>query len=433
MAVGAENSRQVIMADVCNRYQADVSLETSSKTNWVLKCETELAEYFGKRNGLAVSSGGLAITLGLQAMHRVLLHGTEKSNVKVYSNSFTFSAVPSAIITAGFEPTFIETSEALTIDVDDFERKVKSDLEKGAAAGGMVLVLSYMRGRIPDMDRVLEVCKAFDVKILEDNAHGYGAAWKGRKTGNFGLVSTISTQANKLINTGEGGFAFTDDDHMHAFMMIAAGCYEELFKKHGPMCPSAEAIEAMRYSVPNVSCRMSNILAAVAHPQIAMLTSRITAHNSNYAQLEALVGQKLAEALKADDRRFQQPAQKLIQFIPQLSSVEPVFDSLQLRITCLTPTGLELMIKNMVADGFKVQLFAVEENARYYRSWRYCVSSGTQLFQTEKNLEGVIDMRLLAHDTDADVEKQASGIVERFLDAREKDLLDIESDSTRSE
>merc|ERR1712003_226667 len=135
-------------------------------------------------------------TLGLQAIHRVLLNDTDKASVRVYSNAFTFGAVPSAIVTAGFDPTFLETAPGLTIDVEDFEHKVKSDLERGTAAGNMILVLSYMRGRIPDLDRVMGICEMYNVKLLEDNAHGYGAAWKGRKTGSFGLVSTISTQAN---------------------------------------------------------------------------------------------------------------------------------------------------------------------------------------------------------------------------------------------
>merc|ERR1712083_803669 len=76
----------------------------------------------------------------------------------------------------------------------------------------------------------------------------------------------------------------------------------------------------------------------------------------------------------------------------------------------------------MNTDGFKVQLFAEKNNARYYKSWRYCVAEGKQFEKTEKNLEGVIDLRLLAHDTADDVEKQASSIVSRFLSARVKDL-----------
>jgi len=179
----------------------------------------------------------------------------------------------------------------------------------------------------------------------------------------------------------------------------------------------------MRFTVPNVSCRMSNILAAVAYPQIEMLPSRISAHNSNYAKLEQLVGEKLAAELSTGAYGFkEQVPQELIEFIPQLPGVEPVFDSLQLRINALSSDALDWMIKGMNTDGFKVQFFAAEANARYYKSWRYCVAEGEQFEKTEKNLEGVIDLRLLAHDTADDVEKQASAIVGNFLRAWMKEL-----------
>jgi len=152
-----------------------------------------------------------------------------------------------AIVNAGFTPTFIQTTPILTIDDDDLERQVKEDLAAGVPRGNMILVLSYMRGRLPNMDRILEICSKYQVLLLEDNAHGYGAEWNGRKLGNFGLVSTISTQSNKLINTGEGGFIFTSNDLMHAFFMFSAGCYEELYKKHESLCPSSDAIEEMRF------------------------------------------------------------------------------------------------------------------------------------------------------------------------------------------
>lgn len=424
MQAGAKNAVAAVMADTCNRYQAKpiTDEQAGGKTNWVLKCETELAAYFGQKFGLGVSSGGLAIMLGLKAMHRVLLGDVAKEKVKVYSNSFTFNAVPSAIVNAGFTPTFVETSPLLTIDLDDLERQVKADLASGIERGNMVLVLSFMRGRIPDMDRVLEICNAYNVLLLEDNAHGYGAEWKGRKMGNFGLVSAMSTQANKLINTGEGGFVFTSCDRMQAFFMLCAGCYEDLYKKHETMQPSKEAFEEMRFSVPNFSCRLSNIQAAVAYPQIEALPKRIAAHNSNYDKLQQLVGQKLRQAFSQGGGYAGETfdAQKFIEFIPQLADVTPVFDSLQLRLKSLSPEGLQHMINAMNALGFKLQIFADKHNARYYRSWHYCVPDGDRFAGTDLNLEGVVDMRLLAHDTDEDVQKQATSIVDCFREAHAK-------------
>lgn len=420
MGVAAKNASETILADTLNRYQCKeiTDAKAGAKTNWLLKCEVELAEYFGQKFGIGVCTGGMAIMLGLKAMHRVLLNYAE--DVRVYSNSFTFNAVPSAIVNAGFTPTFIQTTPLLTIDLDDLERQIREDLASGVKEGNMILVLSFMRGRIPNMDRVLEICDKYKVLLLEDNAHGYGAEWNGRKMGNYGIVSTISTQANKVINTGEGGFIFTSNDSIHAFFMFSAGCYEELFKKHEVMCPSKEAIEEMRFSVANWSCRLSNVQAAVAYPQIAIMPARIEAHNSNYYKLQRLVEEKLGAALKSGkvecDLHGETDPKKIIEFIPQLPEVFPVYDSLQMRMK-LPDESLNSFVKTMNAKGFKLQAFADKFNARYYRSWKYCVSEGQRFDSTDTVLVGVVDMRLQCHDTAEDVEKQAESIIECFLQA----------------
>lgn len=458
MEEGVANATKAIVNDCCNRYQcaetlgpiekaaagdeaaiaALAKLQESGKMNYLLKCEAELADYFDMKYGIAVASGGLAIMLGLKAMHRVYIGADVKpEDVTVYSNSFTFNAVPSAIVNAGFKPTFVQTTPMLTIDWDDLERQIKEDTAAGKKH--KVLVLSYMRGRIPDMDAILRICKEHNVWLLEDNAHGYGAEWKGRKIGNFGLVSAISTQANKLINTGEGGFIFTNEDRIQAYFMFSTGCYEELWKKHERMCPSKEAIDEMRFNTANFSCRMPNISACIAHPQIAALPARIAAHNANYYKLKELCAEKLnsGKYLDLDSVPENLSVDSLIEFIPQLEpDVFPVYDSLQLRFYQHLPNQyVHKLVKAMTGLGFKMQVFADATNARYYRSWHYCLDDVERRYvKTDEVLHNVVDMRLLAHDTPKDVEHQAESICTEFAkvwkDARSSGEMDIAETST---
>mmetsp|Transcript_6487 Transcript_6487/g.10387 ORF Transcript_6487/g.10387 Transcript_6487/m.10387 type:complete len:472 (+) Transcript_6487:36-1451(+) len=436
MHIGARNVASTILGDTCNRYQAqplDVE-DAEGKVNWVLKCEIALATYFGQRFGLGVSTGGIAIMLGLKAMHRVLLNDRAKEHVAVYSNSFTFNAVPSAIVNAGFSPTFIQTSRSLTIDLDDLERQAKADLAAGIARGSMILVLSYMRGRVPDMDRVLEICKTYNILLLEDNAHGYGVEYNGRKAGSFGLVSTISMQSSKLINTGEGGFVFTSCDRIQAYLMVSAGCYEQLPAKHESLCPSQEAIEEMILSVPNFSCRLTNIQAALAFPQIEVMPQRIAKHNSDYVMLERLVAKKLLDGISRDEKLYGLGAKDpkdLIEFIPQHVNVSPVHDSLQVRLPSLCPDALQCMIQAMNALGYKFQAFGRNGEARYYRSWQFCVPKDQVLKATDCNLEAVCDMRLPVQDTPEDIERKATALVECFLSAVERSALGPDGNKRR--
>jgi len=114
----------------------------------------------------------------------------------VYTNSFTFNAVPSSIVNAGMTPVLVECTEGLIIDIVDLRKKFES-------RGGKILLLSYMRGMIPDVEKVKALCDEFGVLLVEDAAHAYGIDYKNRRIGSFGVASAMSTQSNKLINTGD--------------------------------------------------------------------------------------------------------------------------------------------------------------------------------------------------------------------------------------
>mmetsp|Transcript_97955 Transcript_97955/g.263216 ORF Transcript_97955/g.263216 Transcript_97955/m.263216 type:complete len:183 (-) Transcript_97955:724-1272(-) len=84
-------------------------------------------------------------------MKRVLFPDDAFDKIRVYSNAFTFHAVPSACVVAGFAETLklIEATEELVLDLDHLEGCIKEDLASGRfAKGKMILVLSYMRGRV---------------------------------------------------------------------------------------------------------------------------------------------------------------------------------------------------------------------------------------------------------------------------------------------
>ena len=173
MEQSCKNIKQVLENDCTNRYQSAKLTEINSrKKNYLLESEMELSQYFGMKYALGVCSGGMAIMLGLKAIKRVIIGADiADSSIRVYSNSFTFNAVPSAIYNAGFNPILIETTPKLTIDLEDLEEQLKNDYKIGFK-GKMILVLSYMRARIPDMDEIIRLCKTYECILLEDNAHG---------------------------------------------------------------------------------------------------------------------------------------------------------------------------------------------------------------------------------------------------------------------
>merc|ERR1712019_220425 len=167
---------------------------------------------------------------------------------------------------------------------------------------------------------VMALCNRLGLYLIEDAAHAYGCEWKGRKIGTFGRSSCLSTQANKIMNSGEGGFLCTDDDHIMAKSIISAGSYEELFLKHCELCPPKELMLEYRMTRVNYSIRMTNLQGAILFPQVAEIDVRREKHNAIY--------EKLVQRLEKHPR---------ITVPGQLSEVTPVYDSIQFVVSGMQP------------------------------------------------------------------------------------------------
>jgi len=374
---GIANAVECMRIGMLNRYQMDAGAET----NYLLKCERAVAEYIGCKYVIGLNSGASAIFLALKC-------GGLPRDAPVLSNAFTFNAVPCAIHHAGGKAVLVECTESLVVDLADLEAKA---IESGAK----YLVLSYMRGRIPNMDAVMALCEKHGLYLIEDSAHAYGCEWKGQKIGTFGRSSTMSTQANKVMNSGEGGFLCTDDDHIMAKAIISAGSYEELYKKHCELSPPAELMKQYRLTEVNYSLRMGNIQGAILLPQVAQIDIRREKHNTIYAKLTA----KLAEHPRIT--------------IPTMEpDVTPVYDSLQFSIKEVDEAQI-LLISKRVKElaGIKLDLFGLMENARNWRTWRFLDDvDELSLPLTEKIIQTTVDTRLSYDMTDKQIEVMAATI-----------------------
>jgi perosamine synthetase len=65
------------------------------------------------------------------------------------------------------------------------------------------------------MDPILELCKKYNLFLIEDSAEMHGQQYYDKKCGSFGDISTFSFYPNKLITTGEGGMILTDNNELN--------------------------------------------------------------------------------------------------------------------------------------------------------------------------------------------------------------------------
>ncbi|MGA1783189.1 MAG: DegT/DnrJ/EryC1/StrS family aminotransferase [Candidatus Puniceispirillaceae bacterium] len=329
----------------------------------VAALEMEYAKWQGAAYCVACTSGGYAIQLGLR------ICGVKPGD-KVLANAYTLAPVPGAIHNVGAVPVLVDIDENYHIDCDDLDVKAE-------ASGAKHLLLSYMRGHIPDMDRVLAVCAKHDISLIEDCAHTMGAKWRGIRSGNFGKVAAFSTQTYKHMNSGEGGFLTTNDAELAAVAVVSSGSYM-LYGRHGAI-PAEEIFQKVRLHAPNYSGRMDHLRAAMLRAQLPMLEDNLARWNQLYDRLHG--------HLSAMDGVII-PPRKQEEFY--------VGSSIQFRADAVAASAVPDFVAACAKRGVELKWFGDAEPKAFtsrYDSWRY-IDDIPVLPTTLRVLEKTLDMRV---------------------------------------
>ena len=325
--------------------------------------EQEYAQYQGRKYCLACTSGGYGIHIALRAMG--LQAGDE-----VLTNAYTLAPVPGAIHAAGGKPVLVEIDDNYHLDLADLKAKAE-------ASNAKILLLSLMRGHIPNMQQLMTLCNDLGIKVLEDCAHTMGASWDGVKSGNFGQVAAFSLQTYKHMNTGEGGLVVTDDAEIAARLIMHSGSYM-LYERHGA-APAPEVFENIRLVSANMSGRMDNIRAALGLAQLPNLDENCERWNHRYNILNAAIGAVLGVDIPTRDKRE-----------------SFVGSSIQFRPTALKMNQMPDFIAACAAQGVELKWFGESQPKAFtsrYDSWHY-ISPMPYLPRTLEALDRTLDLRV---------------------------------------
>lgn len=173
----------------------------SSEGPFVKQFEEQLAMRIGRKYGIAVANGSVALDAAVVALG--IGPGDE-----VIMPTFTIISCAAAVVRAGAKPVLVD-SDPVTWNVDVEKLKIKIEKKKNKNLKAIMVVHIY--GMPVDMDPVIEIADKYGLKIIEDAAEMHGQTYKGRPCGSFGDISTFSFYPNKHITTGEGGMIMTDD------------------------------------------------------------------------------------------------------------------------------------------------------------------------------------------------------------------------------
>lgn len=169
----------------------------SSEGPFVKQFEEQFAARVGRKYGIAVSNGSMALDAAIVALR--IGEGDE-----VILPTFTIISCAAAITRSGAIPVVVDCApDTWNMDVSLIEAKITPRTK--------AIMVVHIYGLPVDMEPVLALAEKYNLQIIEDAAEMHGQTYNERPCGSFGAISTFSFYPNKHITTGEGGMLVTDD------------------------------------------------------------------------------------------------------------------------------------------------------------------------------------------------------------------------------
>lgn len=159
----------------------------------VQQFEKETQAFLGCSNLVACTNGTIALQMAIRALD---LKG------EIITTPFTFIATISSIMWEHCTPVFVDIDpETLNLDPEKIEEKITCHT--------VAIMPVHVFGNACEIDRIDEIAKAHNLKVIYDAAHAVGVKYKGKCIFDYGDVSATSFHATKMLNTAEGGGVIT--------------------------------------------------------------------------------------------------------------------------------------------------------------------------------------------------------------------------------
>ena len=207
--------------------------------------EDEIASYCDTKFGIGVSSGTEALVLALKAI------GIKEKD-EVITTPFTFIATAGAISNVGGVPVFCDI-DPLTYNINPEE------IEKKITKNTKAIIPVHLYGQCADMDKILDIAKRNNLKVIEDAAQAIGATYKNKKAGSMGDLGCISFFPSKNLGAfGDGGMIVAKDKTLADKI--------KLLRLHG-------SDKRYVHSIIGTNARLDNLQAAILRVKLKYLDS----------------------------------------------------------------------------------------------------------------------------------------------------------------
>lgn len=301
----------------------------------VNELELKLKDHLQLSHLLFVTNGTIALQLAIKALD---LKG------EIITTPFSYVATTSSIVWEGCEPVFVDINP-YTYNLDS------SKIEEAITNKTKAILATHVFGNPCEVEAIEKIASKHNLKVIYDNAHGFGVVHQGKSLYAFGDISTGSFHATKLFHTVEGGAVVTSNPELlkkMAFMRNFGHNGPEDFATVGINGKNSEFHAAMGLAIlPNIQNILAERARLVHHYRQQLAGLRITYQQQaphtqpNYSYFPILFPSEGA-LLKAEKMLHDNWIYPRRYFYPSLSRLNyvntqpvPVTDDISKRILCL--------------------------------------------------------------------------------------------------
>lgn len=173
----------------------------------VKKVENKINKYLKVKNSIMLNSGGSANYLILYLLTSVYAKKKDKlfPGDEVITPAVTWSTTVGPILQNNLKPVFVD------VNLSTYDLNVNL-IEKSISKKTRAIMLVHPLGHVCEMDKILSICKKYNLILIEDTCESIGAKYKNKYAGTFGKFSSLSLYQSHHISSVEGGFILTNDN-----------------------------------------------------------------------------------------------------------------------------------------------------------------------------------------------------------------------------
>jgi len=245
-----------------------------------IEFEDKWAKWLGTKHAVFVNSGSSANLLALSAL---VESGQISRSAKVVVPAVSWATDLAPVMQLGLTPILCDCNlDDLSIDLKHFE-KICS-VEKPEC-----LMFVSVLGLVPNMDKVVEICKQYNVALIEDTCESFGSSYKQKKLGNFGIASTFSTYFGHHLSTIEGGIVATNNTEFYNVLLSIRShgwlrdCDDNFSKPKNSAWSVSDFASQYTFHYPGFNLRATDLQAFLGIRQLdyADDVSEVRSHNFN--------------------------------------------------------------------------------------------------------------------------------------------------------